>query len=586
MIADDFLKRAIEDNDINYMDEPDTLSVLSDISDGLDLDFDEAPLDENIEIRSYDLRGNKAFDLDENIDDDSIVWSDSFNQGNTIDDSLDPLDPLDPYFPYPETNEANHNNNRPRTLIQIDDTKYLQLIDPDKNTGYPYNPEEMVFLIKQLDPLKKFASITPCIIQELKPEHLDTLYLSAKQLNIQIIKYIKYNLLNLHSVLTPILNKKITSNYQMKLFLADIYSDLIEFFIEIISLNNSNSNSYVLTKRLSFFLSEKLNSPFYKDFLIRFNVCFEEEFFESIYLDLHTVINNHTIQSIQTLEKVISSDLFTAVTDELIFPDIIDPLSLIGSPEEIHIIHIFQSDPIDHIKQTLQRNIPLYKLEWMPQMPIEIYKSIISEIDNNIQVQVAQNISPTQIYGLDINFQTETTNILDLFVKHNLIESSEKLLQEIINLMIIGKDQSKIDYKFNFHSLTKSFEIASKGVQYDDFIALMQRTNILPESTPIEFILRLISRILGVDIEYYYRNVQVYSYTHRMRISNSLFNIYCYPVIIYQTKPLHYSLLSVASDFEPISNEQTKMIIQSLHRAINVQNGENFKKSKKEVIIV
>lgn len=511
-----------------------------------------------------------------------------------------------------ELDEINELGGRVTTLFQIDDTIWFKDI-----LLHPVNVPEMEYFLEQLDVLDSFKKFNVDDVYNMSPKRLDALFLISKMINLQVVTFCerliqKYFIPQFESLIYDNLNMlslDLIDNDQNNMFedreklpiinafLEEFYTDLIDFVIRFLDsyqsdINNNPTSCDVITPKLIKYIRRTLNTKYYGKILIKLRLVFPKQFFKDNYQTFHEMTRNFIQDTIEKAQPflVLINIFVNKFLDNLVSDD--NLLEFINDKINIQRLIDLPSDAIDVFCLTMMYDLPPTKIAREEVTWISNYNNFIFNSDHKIEskkyafwLKTDNNLNhmdmekQTKInaitvgkIGMELYPEYELNNILTLFVKHNLVKDEGQLLDMIVNIMEKNRYDFRIFGKYDDTDLDMSYTLSALGndikMSYDEFL-----TNIKTKRTltnyPIEFILRLISRILNVTIHFYD------TYMSCITIDNNIYQYYTQPIIIYQTNYFNYYLLyPKGQQFEPIGNNSTK---------INVQTGK--KKGKKIVEI-
>jgi hypothetical protein len=153
--------------------------------------------------------------------------------------------------------------------------------------------------------------------------------------------------------------------------------------------------------------------------------------------------------------------------------------------------------------------------------------------------------------GLKLYPEKPMNNILMSFVLNNFIGNTSNLAKLVALLMETSRKEPGIFNKYDEIDLETSYMLIAISNEikdsYDSFLEKIKKNFELPNEYPIEFILRLISRILNVTIKFY-NSEMICTY-----IDNTLYQIYKEPIIIHQQNCMQYYIMHTKDQpFVPI----------------------------------
>jgi len=480
----------------------------------------------------------------------------------------------------PSPNGSSYKNKRTE---ELDNMKKTELF---KDIGlYPVNIAEMDYLVEQLDILKIFPALSFDIdtVLKLTPKRLDAFFLILKKINLETIKYCEHIIRTYfekefcHLFLSQIIIKynKIISA-PVTAFLEEFLADMGNFFIRFLSIfqkiinkpDNEDANLHnsvsIITQKMTRYCFRLLKSQYYKEILETFDITVDKNFF----VENNTIFENMTKQIIaytnSNMESILNNIklLATIFMDNNTTDD--DLLLLISSYYNIRELVDCPSDAIDHFNILVSDNMSPKEIEG--EKIIELYeydnflytyehkqrnKKYAFWLHNGNTITSNYNQSNQHYINRKANAEKEMdklgmvlypekafNDILETFVHYKLVNSTEDLIQLIIATMEAFKNEPGIFNKYDETDLETSFLLMaiSNDIDktYDSFLIELKTKLQLPNEYPIEFVLRIISRVLGVIIKFYDRSHSC------VNIDNIIYQKYISPIIIYQSSFYEY----------------------------------------------
>ena len=354
------------------------------------------------------------------------------------------------------------------------------------------------------------------------------------------------------------------------------------------------------TKRFTRYISRLLNSDYYDDVLTKFKISFNGEFFlthfsvfEQIIKKISEYANMTTkpiMDKINTVVSIFIDD--TNVSDDELF-------TFLENNIDINELVVADSDAIESFIVSMMDKMSPEDVERLKPPQIFEYDNFLYVIDRKLDNKIHSFwLDPT--LDTSTNFSNAWTNynyskknnaklkaeklgfllypeksmhdILMPFVMHNLIKSVPDLIKLIVATME-SKNEPGIFNKYDSIDLETAFMLVAMSNEinntYDAFLLSLKEKLALPNEYPIEFVLRLVSRVLNIIIKFYDENLVCTEF------DNTLYQIYNEPINIFQLNFMEYYLLqSKTEPFIPITD------IQSIVAPI-----KNMKRQKKMRIL-
>jgi len=506
-----------------------------------------------------------------------------FGASDEFDDEFGVLDDWD-------FDDDNNNDNevvvRVHELPQMDNTRWFKHIKL-----YPLNLAEMQYFITQMDTLHLFKEMDILSVENFSAERLDAMFLILKLINLESVAFCEHVIRNFFEKSFNKIFYFMTGNKSyneiyfeprcVRAFMDEFYMDMSIFMIRFltvyrkkIAIGNENiyDNINYITKRMISFINNLLKSECYETVLKEFRIPHDEDFFEThtatfmeITTDITEYVKTTTNQTITKLRKITKYFINNTVRDE-------DILNMIAILSNIDALSTKKSDAIDNFSNLMTFNMTKEEISKEKIIKIWQYDNFLYTLEhkNSLEkytisiydfggVNFYHNrkriaIKKAEEYGMKLYPENEINDILMLFVYHKIVDSVDILISLLINLMETGRFEPGIFSQYDDSDLETSYMLISMSNDiintYDSFLDELVLTRKLNRIYPIEFVLRLISRILNVDIKFYNESME------RTNIDNSVYKVYYAPIIIYQLGDSKYYLMhSNLEEFSPISND-------------------------------
>ncbi|AYV85393.1 MAG: putative orfan [Satyrvirus sp.] len=452
------------------------------------------------------------------------------------------------------------------------------------------------------------------LVMNASPTRLDALYLVLRMINGETIKFcekcISEFMIDEYDAFFNCMidslsdyNNKNTINAFLEEYCVDMAKMVIYFLTKynmhpddpIDNMDDEKKNVLFerainkFTNKLINHCYELITSDYYDKIIEEFRICFDEEVFEEKRDMFRLIVKKildykYDVKSIfGTIELVVSKLLDVDVSDD-------ELVTLINSKFNIDDQLRYSTDAMDYYISLLIKN-PKY-IKKKPILGIEQYDNFLFDrehkeesskhafwlyYDNDINcddLDIGLNfdekfdkyeqswrkknknkiLNNAEKIGMKLYPTNGFGNILVTFIFHNLIKNVPEMIKLIISVMETSRNEPGIFNKYDETTLETSYNLITMTndikKSYDDFISELREKNDLPFDYPAEFILRLISRILNVDIRFYDMDMS------SIFIYNSLYELYKDPIIIYHADFLEYYILHPKDkDFMPVCGE-------------------------------
>jgi hypothetical protein len=184
-----------------------------------------------------------------------------------------------------------------------------------------------------------------------------------------------------------------------------------------------------------------------------------------------------------------------------------------------------------------------FNSETTPQKTFENMKTTIDNTVNKIGYQIANESITSYYHGF-----------VKCLIEHNLISSEADLTRIIVSIFV--KERNTIGYvdKYDTILLIDHYTIISMvngiNLSYDEFINQLIKYRVLPWNSPMETIMRVISRYFGVIINFYSEQLI------NLLIDNTVSEIPNNTITIYQHgMDQYYNLILLGEKFVPINEK-------------------------------
>lgn len=476
------------------------------------------------------------------------------------------------YADIPSDNSETNIEKRKIEFTTIDETSWF------KEMGYfPSNRNEMRYFIAVMDILgyMNYANIETII--KFTPKRLDALFVILKSINLKTVHLCENIILDtsiifLNEIFMVFLKGIKIEQKSIHAFLEEYYVDLGQFFVEVLKskMNEivSKENIPKFTKKFCDFCFNMLNIKYYQKILDKFGVGIGEDVFMDSYDQMEEVIN--------IFSSMVKDELPTFVSHRQLLGFLFDPcidddtlLKIIGEKMDIDIVVVSYSDAVDHVSlcimdQTIPDDISKIfglceydNFVFSAEHKFEMHKYAFWLRNNQKHEDepMDEPIMPTmnKLYenGMSSYPDHAYNDVLDSFVFHCLVPSKIELINIILYMIMDGRHKPGIFNKYDtidletaFMLLTVSYDIE---LTYDEMIQSLEQKSMLPNDCPLEFILRLVSRILNVTINYFDYQLSL------TEIDNTIHQDHHRTIALYQESPsCFYLLYPKNGDFIPL----------------------------------
>lgn len=493
---------------------------------------------------------------------------------------------------------------------------------------YPVNLPEMEYFIEQLDVLDSFKEFDIDNVLNLGPKRLDALFLILKLINLEVVSFCEYIIhtnfikpfeklvqenieqLSLNSIgndnTSPTILHKNSKAFNA--FIEEYYCDMADFIIRLLTtyqkdIKENKDSLFFITNKLIEYLHRTLNNKYYTRILSKLEIVFGKNFFQDNYQTFQEITKNFINDTITREEPflVLIRLFVTKFLDDSVSDD--DLLIFIGDNTTIPSLIDYPSDAIDDFYLIMMDELSPVEISKQKNSWISQYNNFLFESEHKIESKKyafwlkTDNISTydyaywtkkrkddavirAEKIGMVLYPENEFNYILHPFVLHNFVKNTNELVDMIADIMDKNRYAPGIFNKYDDTDLDTSYMLTALSNDinetYDDFLVDIKKSHALPNDYSIEFILRLVSRILNVMIHFYDNNMVLTT------IDNSIYLIYPKPIIICQISYFHYFLLhSKNSTFEPVGESNPDLQPKLNPTQMNIVNNKPKPKKKK-----
>ena len=484
-----------------------------------------------------------------------------------------------------------YNNTIKHEICNIEKTIWFSSL---KN--YPCTIKDMTYFINQLDMLRLFNLIDVNLIPKYSAKKLDSLFLLLKLINTECVKYCEYVITTYFiEEFEKIFYLDIYSQEQdaISAFLESIYTGLSAFFINflttyypiIIKLETKiNYKEAAQIIEMTNTMIDVIKWLFFQDsnkiVLDTYNIVISNDFFAAYFDRLQSIIikiviftktkMSHTIEFLSTIVTQFLDDVYdeTLNREGLIHDTMYEK---IGTFLNITKFDLFASDAVDitisyfNKRKTKYSNIVsihnyknfLYTSthKSVNRMHISSLKKKDKKTNNapSTTPEYDNAITSVNAIGMTIRNKIGLGNLLSVFLRHKLVDSTKQLANIIVKemetrrcveYMLDKDDQTDLETKYLILCMTHNIEKS-----YDTIIEELKKYDYLLVEYPVEFFLKLISRILNVKIIFY-----DYNLTETI-IKNYMYDLYDSNINIYQSiEKKFYILYPLDTTFKPVGS--------------------------------
>lgn len=425
-----------------------------------------------------------------------------------------------------------------KQLKNIDTASWFKTME-----HYPKTVGHMKLLVSIVDKIGIFNKFDLSKTSNMDANKLNILYAILRIMNKVFNKYLDY-------VVKIIFRENLKNIFVCShltyydLFFDQLTQDIDHFICLIIKSYYPKMKVSIIKNKLVDYLQITFGKPFYTNIMKKLNYNIDNGFYKEN--------NTLFISIVQEFIKYTKETLLeTYETMKIFLTKIFDDYCSIETMNEII--------------TSLKKHIDLKNLFMEPCMEIDIYceQKLYDEYERNnmdynnymfVKKNNQLNIKLSYIgYQIFNEYPRESSmGILYPFVEHNFVKNEKDMLNILLNVMIsYRKEPQLMDINSNitledYYALTMAMKYPHFP-SYEEYCNLIATTKQLPDLYPLDFLLRLISRIYGVKIELFREDLTM------IEIDNAIINHINEPVILYCHKPtLYYNLYQIDQKFTPI----------------------------------
>lgn len=476
----------------------------------------------------------------------------------------------------------------------IAQTQYFSKLDV-----YPVNHVELDYFIEQLDLLKLFLEFDTENVDKYSAEKLDELYIILKLIEWRTVKFCEYmireffepefgSIFREHLSMNSMYDNELSIGIFLEHFSTDIGVHVLKYLTMYLSDIQKDTTPDILYKKLAGRLQHQCKKQAYEEYYANIFMVFElemdDDFFDAnektfLYMAekmaIYTKLNSYIISDLAQLYKMfVDNTPHETVIQEISrqcsicgLNDVNDLINAISDGTTIFMELIRNSDNEDKIVAEKVKPISSYpnflyseivkttnmmNVEWCCDDDLYQFNPPTLASINSWAENEKKRVG-TEVEKFGLTPYKESNDILMAFVHHGFAPNSLDLINLIIYVMETFRDECGIYDKNSDNSLDMSYMLSAIGhdinESYDEFLMELYSGK-LPTFYPVEFILRILSRMLNVSIYFYDKQMQL------IIIDNTMDSPYVYPVYICQTYILRYYLLhAMNEEFAPLCDK-------------------------------
>lgn len=430
---------------------------------------------------------------------------------------------------------------------------------------YPRTVYEMKLLVSVLDKFSIMDKYNVCMASNMDSDKLDILYAILRITNKVFNCYLTYAVQKIFLYgLKDLFTCTDLTSYD--LFFDQLTQDFYHFVPIMIKLSPS-TNVEIIKKIFCDYLKTSFSKPFYEELIAKLGYSIQEKF----YTDNDQFFLNVTKNFLDYTNKYLSE---TIETMDIFLGEIFSPECASETVEDI-ITCLNQNIDLDNLFKEDCVEIDIYselKLNSVTDDDLEISDNDISVKQQNINI-ILQNIG-YHIYGQD-------TSIFQPFVDHNLFFSKSELLELVLQVLIKHKKEPYIINTNNEMTL-KEFYHLEGAMFYDDFCLYIATNKTIPDAHSVDFIMRLLSRLLDVEILFFGMDLTI------TKIDNTIHNKYPEPINIYQSGGNIFHTLYSGKIFKPLNPlkqipKPKNFLLKTFKKSNKLQFNETSNKKNSEL---
>ena len=422
-------------------------------------------------------------------------------------------------------------------IINMQNTKWFKTM-----RIYPTTYHELYFFVNQMDTIDIFGDYELAKILKLSAGRLDSFYALLRYINHFSVEFCETAIRILIDEFNPIFlgaTKDVGENMKMSAvaFLNEYYIDTAWFMMRLITpsdkimsqyLNNDSDNKIpedLVTKiaeAMSRYCYRQMMDKYYRKITKKLGILMDKTFFDNnlfVFVGFAQKILEYICSTaktkVTTICKIYKKFIDTSVEDEYVeklISDFFDPLALLDYDNDA--INYFEIMVMDNLtdEQLMDINTTMGVWEYENFLYPYQYKFQLNEYAFWSKITHSKNTGElakkwAEQNNLSLCHQEPVHNILDVFVTTKLVGSTEELISMVASMMETFRNAPFIFNKHNEIDLENSFTMIALSNDlnqtYDSFLEHIKQNSKLPSEYLIEFILRLVSRILNVNINFF-----------------------------------------------------------------------------------
>lgn len=472
-------------------------------------------------------------------------------------------------------------------FLHTDTTKWLSLLDV-----YPQLLSDFEYFIKLQDLMGIFSEFNYSDLMGYSDKRLDAVYLLLRYSNkiaIEFTEFVIHNYVikNMDDIFAKINGLEINNENIVKI-LQQYYIDIGEFIVKMLNVydeiiphefligdvvNVANENLVdKISKEFRKLCRMLINCEYYQEKFIKLGLSVQNNIIthnKSVFDNITRSIINHLFTKyqpivsniyrfyLQIIDENIDDGIILALVEKLV-----DAEELVKTDSDIinYYYGVFIENNGGKISEDTIIGISQYENFIYPNENIVFNNTNYNFGTNYNNALSGKTLDNIRDIAKKYNYLVEpasSSDILKLFVTHKLVDNTQELVKMIINLMQEYRNLPGIYNIYDDTDLETAFLMVNLSndinESYDEFLSYLMNKLNLPFTYAIEFILRIISRILSVNIIFYQENMA------SITINNSLEKKYSEAVIIYQAGFMDFYLFYPEhhQEFQPINIRKT-----------------------------
>ena len=336
----------------------------------------------------------------------------------------------------------------------------------------------------------------------------------------------------------------------------------------------------IMYRKLRKFCLSTLNSEYYAVVMNKFEIEIDSNFFRT-YIEFFKNITRNMVLYTQAEGSRLLAYLFMLVSDfsnalhnsttENSDIAIGQLITLIGTTINIETIAEAKIDAVEIFIDIMKKNLSPYKLYHKDPVKISYYHNFLyssakkqsnsihafwrhqgyddfTDINiNDVDDTDVDNTFRNNYRNMGYSIQADTYFMLKLFAMSKLVQDESQLANAIVHIMEVSRNEPGIFNKYDDIDLETSYMMIAMSNDisdsYDIFLAEISERQDLPLSYPLEFVMRIISRLLNIPIHLYETNMECIVIDNTIGLPNK-------PVVIGRRDSMKYYLLKPIDDHD------------------------------------